>query len=93
MPSIILGLLPAIVAIYIGNFGLLLFGIFFTMAACGDFLVINLLRKENMKSFVQDHPSEAGCYIYRKNIWKKKWVMPEVSYIVLYKVLAGKHPD
>ena len=32
----------------------------------GDFLIINLLRKENKDDFVEDHPSEAGCYIYRK---------------------------
>jgi hypothetical protein len=50
----------------IGNIGLLIFGILFTMAAGGDFLVINLIRKENMNDLVQDHPSEAGCYIYRK---------------------------
>ena len=29
-------------------------------------LTINLLRKEKMDSLVQDHPSEAGCFIYRK---------------------------
>lgn len=66
MPAIVLGLIPAIVSILIGNFGVLIFGVFFTMAACGDFLVINLLKKENLNSLVQDHPSEAGCYIYRK---------------------------
>ncbi len=66
MPAIILGLIPAIYSIIFGNIGLLLFGIIFTMAACGDFLVINVLRKEKMDSFVQDHPSEAGCYVYRK---------------------------
>jgi len=67
MPAIILGLLPGVAAIIIGHFNMLLFGLFFTMAASGDFLVVNLLRKEDMKSFVQDHPSEAGCYVYRKN--------------------------
>jgi hypothetical protein len=36
------------------------------MAALGDFLIINLLRKENKSDLVQDHPSEAGCYLYRK---------------------------
>jgi hypothetical protein len=66
IPAILLGLLPAIVAILTGHFGMLLFAIFFTMAACGDFLVINLLKKEKMTDLVQDHPSEAGCYIYRK---------------------------
>ena len=65
-PAIILGFLPAIIAILTGNLGLLIFGIFFTMAAGGDFLVINMIRKENKDDLVQDHPSEAGCYIYRK---------------------------
>ncbi|GHT74729.1 hypothetical protein AGMMS50262_08320 [Bacteroidia bacterium] len=67
MPAIILGIIPSIIAICIGNIGLLAFGIIFTMAAAGDFLIINLLRKENKEDWVQDHPSEAGCYIYRKN--------------------------
>jgi hypothetical protein len=65
-PAIILGILPSVTAIMIGNLGLLFFGMFFTIAAVGDFLIINLLRKENGSDLVQDHPSEAGCYIYRK---------------------------
>jgi hypothetical protein len=65
-PAIFLGLVPGIISIIIGNLGLLLFGIFFTMAAGGDFLIVNLLRKEKMDHLVQDHPSEAGCFIYRK---------------------------
>lgn len=65
-PAILLGIVPSIVAIMIGNPGLLLFGMFFTIAAAGDILIINLLRKENSSDLVQDHPSEAGCYIYRK---------------------------
>ncbi len=65
-PAVILGVMPSLFAIMIGNVWLLFFGIFFTMAAGGDFLVINLIRKENSADFVQDHPSEAGCYIYRK---------------------------
>ena len=65
-PAIILGFIPSILAILTGNLGILIFGMFFTMAAGGDFLIINLIRKENKNDFVQDHPSEAGCYIYRK---------------------------
>ncbi|MGD2033811.1 MAG: DUF3267 domain-containing protein [Bacteroidales bacterium] len=67
MPAVILGVVPAVAAIVTGHFGLLVFGIFFTAAACGDFLVINLLRKESTNSLVQDHPSEVGCYIYRED--------------------------
>ena len=65
-PAIILGFIPSVIAIIIGNFGVLIFGLFFTVVAAGDFLIINLLRKENKDDFVEDHPSEAGCYIYRK---------------------------
>jgi len=65
-PAIVLGFIPSILAIFIGNLGLLIFGMFFTMVAGGDFLIINLIRKENKDDLVQDHPSEAGCFIYRK---------------------------
>lgn len=65
-PAIILGIIPSVIAILIGNVGLLIFGMFFTMVAGGDFLIINLIRKENSSDLVQDHPSEAGCFIYRK---------------------------
>ena len=68
MPAIILGLIPAIAAIFIGNFILLLFGMFFTLAASGDFLIIHALRKVKKDAYVEDHPSEAGCYVYRKQL-------------------------
>jgi hypothetical protein len=65
-PSVILGIIPSVIAIFIGNVGLLVFGMFFTVAAAGDFLIIRLIWKENSEDYVLDHPSEAGCYIYRK---------------------------
>lgn len=66
MPGIIVGIAPAIIAMITGNLALLIFGIFFTMAASGDVMIINLLKNENRNDFVLDHPSEAGCYIFRK---------------------------
>lgn len=66
MPAIFLGLLPGILANVIGHRDMLLFGGFFTLAAAGDILIIHKLRNENKEDYVQDHPSEAGCYIYRK---------------------------
>ncbi|MFZ4260610.1 DUF3267 domain-containing protein [Sphingobacterium sp. HJSM2_6] len=63
MPAVILGFLPAIIALSIGSFSLLLFAAFFTMAAIGDFMIIQLIKNENGQSWVLDHPSEAGCYI------------------------------
>lgn len=67
MPAIILGILPAITAVINGNFYLLVTGIFFIMAATGDFMIVYLLRNEKRSDQVMDHPSEAGCYLYRKN--------------------------
>ena len=66
MPAIILGFLPFAYSLFTGNVFWLIFGIFFTMAAAGDFLIINLLLKEKKDDLVLDHPSEAGCYIFRK---------------------------
>ena len=66
MPAIILGFIPSIISVMIGNLAMLLFGMIFTIAAIGDFLMIYFLRKENMDNMVEDHPSEVGCYIYRK---------------------------
>ncbi|UIR56395.1 DUF3267 domain-containing protein [Sphingobacterium sp. SRCM116780] len=69
MPAIILGFIPSIIAILLGHYGLLVFGLFFTFAAGGDFMMTNLLRKEPMNNLVQDHSSVIGCYVYRlKNI-------------------------
>ncbi|MBS3768246.1 MAG: DUF3267 domain-containing protein [Candidatus Cloacimonetes bacterium] len=66
MPVIVLGLIPAVLSLIMGSIGLLFIGIFFTMAASGDFLIAHLLRKENSEDLVQDHPSEVGCIVYRK---------------------------
>lgn len=66
MPAVVLGFIPIIVSFVYGLLGWLLFGIFFTAAAGGDFLMINMLRKEHMNDWTKDHPSEAGYYIYRK---------------------------
>ena len=42
-PAIITGIIPAITAIFTGNLWLLIFGMLFTMAAAGDFMIINLV--------------------------------------------------
>ena len=65
MPAIILGLIPAILAIIVGNIALLVFGIFFIITASGDFLVIYALRNEKQETLIEDHPSEVGFYVYR----------------------------
>jgi hypothetical protein len=63
MPGIVLGFLPSIYSLFSGDFGALLFGLFFTLAAGGDFLMIWVLRKVKNHTLVQDHPSKLGCYL------------------------------
>ena len=63
MPCIVLGIIPSIVALCIGNFPLLAWGIVFIAAAAGDLWMTWLLTKENPRSMVFDHPTEAGFYI------------------------------
>lgn len=67
MPSIVLGLLPGVAALVTGSIGLLAFAIFFTVAAMGDFMIVQLMMKEDNGSLIIDHPSEAGYYVYVKN--------------------------
>jgi hypothetical protein len=67
MPAVILGFIPALAGIITGLMGLLSFGMFFTLTSVGDFLIIYTLRREKADDYVQDHPSEAGCYVYRAN--------------------------
>lgn len=65
MPAIILGFIPALISILTGLAGLLFFGFIFTLGATGDFLIINLIRKEPASNWVIDHPSEAGYFILK----------------------------
>jgi hypothetical protein len=64
MPGIILGFAPSLFGILTGHLGALLFGLLFTLAAGGDFLMLWLLRHEPQDSLILDHPSEIGCFIY-----------------------------
>ncbi|MFP4620725.1 MAG: DUF3267 domain-containing protein [Bacteroidales bacterium] len=66
MPGVLLGIFPLIIALFMGNMGFLLVGIFFTFAAGGDFAIIWKLRKENSSSLLLDHPNKLGCYLYEK---------------------------
>ena len=63
MPCVVLGVIPAVIALFIGSLHLLALGVFFIAAASGDIWMTWLLTKENPKSLVLDHPSEAGFYI------------------------------
>lgn len=63
MPAVLLGFVPSLTGLFTGGILWLLFGLAFTLAAGGDFLVIWMLRKEKKGSFVQDHPDKIGCFV------------------------------
>lgn len=66
LPALLLGLVPIAISFFTGSLFLLIYGIIFFSAAAGDFMVVWMLRKEHPDTLVQDHPSEAGCWVYRK---------------------------
>ena len=68
-PCIILGIIPAFVALFVGNLAMLALGIFFIAAAAGDIWMTWLLTKEDPNSLVLDHPSEAGFYIIDEDVY------------------------
>ncbi|MFA6702542.1 MAG: DUF3267 domain-containing protein [Dysgonamonadaceae bacterium] len=66
MPAILLGVIPLIISYQIGNFIWFFFGFLFILGAIGDFLIIQILCDEKPNDYALDHPTEAGCYVYRK---------------------------
>ncbi|GAA4439977.1 DUF3267 domain-containing protein [Pontibacter saemangeumensis] len=66
MPGVVMGLLPAVAGIILGNPWVFFFGLFFTVAASGDMLVLWMLRHCRATDLVQDHPDKIGCYVLRK---------------------------
>ncbi|MDB9528969.1 DUF3267 domain-containing protein [Oscillatoria sp. CS-180] len=63
MPGVLLGLVPALLGILTSNSLLLTFGLFFTLAAGGDILILWLLRNVEAGVLVEDHPTRMGCYV------------------------------
>lgn len=66
-PLIFVGIIPAIIGLLTGSALLTIFGIILSGGAAGDLMIYDLIKKENPEDYVQDHPSEAGCWIYRKD--------------------------
>ena len=65
MPAILLGILPTLWAFINGSLMIFFLGIYFIVAASGDFLIIYLLRNEQRNSFVKDHETLPGCIVYK----------------------------
>lgn len=63
LPGIILGIAPYLLALVLQDGWLLGFGLIFTLAAGGDFLILWLLRNVDSSALVQDHPELIGCIV------------------------------
>jgi hypothetical protein len=63
MPGFILGILAYVLSLIIGHGDLFWFSLVHTSAAGGDWLILWLLRDVKAGRQVQDHPTNAGCYV------------------------------
>lgn len=66
LPAVAMGIVPCSIAMASGNMGLMIFGLFFTLAAGGDFLVAWMLRKQGKSDVVMDHPNKIGCIVLER---------------------------
>ncbi|MBE0671903.1 MAG: DUF3267 domain-containing protein [Anaerolineales bacterium] len=62
-PGLLLGILPWLISLFTGSILLFLFGLLYTTAAAGDFLILWIIRKVKPNTLVEDHPTNAGCFI------------------------------
>lgn len=63
LPGLLVGIAPMLVAVVVGSGWLLFFGVFFTIAAGGDALVLWLIRGVRRGALVEDHATRAGCIV------------------------------
>lgn len=63
MPLIVLGLIPYGIALATRNKWLMVFDVFFTLAAIGDIMILWMMRNLRPDELVQDHPSKVGLLV------------------------------
>jgi hypothetical protein len=64
MPMLILGIIPLIIGILVGNIIVFGFGILFIAVGADDFLAMYLLRKEDKGNWVKDMDTTIGFIVY-----------------------------
>lgn len=65
MPTIVVGLLPYIIGLILGNYFLAMFGVLHIVAGGGDVYVLWLIRKVK-NAIIVDHPYLVGCVAFEK---------------------------
>ena len=63
LPGFILGIMIYVLSLVLGNGDLFWFGLVHTSAAGGDWLILWLIRNVKAGMQVEDHPTNAGCYV------------------------------
>ncbi len=63
MPGLVLGILVFGLSLLLGDGNLFWFSLIHTSAAGGDWLVLWLIRNLKPGTMVEDHPTQAGCYV------------------------------
>jgi hypothetical protein len=63
LPGVVLGLVPGLAGIALGNAWLTVFGSLMCIAALGDVLILWLLRSVPKDALVEDHPTAPGCRV------------------------------
>jgi hypothetical protein len=63
LPGFILGILTYLLSLILGDGNLFWFSLFHTSAAGGDWLILWLIRNVRAGMQVEDHPTNAGCYV------------------------------
>ncbi len=69
LPGILLGLLPGLLGLLVGNAWLTVYGAIMSVAALGDVLILWLLRSVPGEARVLDHPSAPGCQVLQMGKW------------------------
>ena len=63
MPGFVLGILTYALSLVFGDGNLFWFSLVHTSAAGGDWLILWLIRNVKKGMLVEDHPTNAGCYV------------------------------
>jgi hypothetical protein len=63
MPLLVMGLIPYLVGMLVGNGWIVAAGILFIVAAGGDLLILWLMRDVQSRTPVRDHPEKVGLII------------------------------
>ncbi len=63
VPGVVLGLLPALLGLALGNGWLVLYGYVMLASALGDAVMLRLLAPLDGDTLVRDHPTKVGCQV------------------------------